>query len=809
MGASSNQNAQAQGERQGIRIFPIAGGGSLPNERTPGDPALNTGSVSAHYVFVDRRNPATPIPSSVTNRIAVVKGTGAFAAVVNPVAAFNPAAIILVNSTESATAVAVVGGIPAFTMGPADGDYLLDLLDTGDDDSKDPTPGVVSRLPLRLAETIALPAFEGTMAGFSSRGPNDHANARFRTIKPDVSGPGVGVAGAATVEGLPDETVGLASTTGYTQANGTSFSGPVTAGAMALVRQYVRETLGLDLTDAAENRARADFGAKRFDTVTVARALLMNSATNLRNGFGTPQGEGAASVASVNDMGAGHINVAGALQGKAVMVAPTPLLTTPAEFSQPSPSPTPRTVLIPSVSYGPVPVVGVNAVVERRREVIIRDVGNGAGAGTYNLSVQNNRLANSPGFNISFTDAAGAPLTSVAVAANGQTSFFVRVLADGNQILGDPTEFQWYVTAASATQTLRMPFYYRAVRAEVPNITAPNQLAPLGTEQPSAATCPGDTNGSYTVSFEYQKPADGPNPVGFRVQEATRSDSKFFDNADEPLAGGANSKWTGSAQWNSQVNPETGSLAYFVPNAANQAESLTMVGSVVLPPGGATLSFDTFQSTEEGFDFTNVDVSSDGVNFNTIASFSGLFSGTRFLDLTAYAGQTIKIRFRMTSDLAVPDVGWYVENIRVSSDDFRAIANLPAGSTSLNISGRFNGTYFYRVAAIFNNPAPTEPGTTVTGPYSNVRCVTVTGNPPPAPMPGELRFSAPTYAVGENGGSIVVTVARENGSAGTVSVDYATSNGTATAGTDYTAGQGTLTFEPGQVPKGVHHRGPR
>src|SRR5207302_6005873 len=61
----------------------------------------------------------------------------------------------------------------------------------------------------------------------------------------------------------------------------------------------------------------------------------------------------------------------------------------------------------------------------------------------------------------------------------------------------------------------------------------------------------------------------------------------------------------------------------------------------------------------------------------------------------------------------------------------------------------------------------------------------------------ELRFGSATYSVAENGGSASITVLRENVSGGTVSVHYATADGTATAGPDYTAVSGVLTFPPG------------
>ncbi len=70
-----------------------------------------------------------------------------------------------------------------------------------------------------------------------------------------------------------------------------------------------------------------------------------------------------------------------------------------------------------------------------------------------------------------------------------------------------------------------------------------------------------------------------------------------------------------------------------------------------------------------------------------------------------------------------------------------------------------------------------------------------------APQPGTLQFSTASYAVNENGGTATITVTRTNGSDGTVSVHYATGNGTAAAGSDYTATSGTLTFAAGETSK--------
>lgn len=67
----------------------------------------------------------------------------------------------------------------------------------------------------------------------------------------------------------------------------------------------------------------------------------------------------------------------------------------------------------------------------------------------------------------------------------------------------------------------------------------------------------------------------------------------------------------------------------------------------------------------------------------------------------------------------------------------------------------------------------------------------------PSTKPGSLQFAAYSTSASETAGSATVTVTRTGGTVGAVTVQYATSNDTAQAGTDYTASAGTLTFADG------------
>jgi streptogramin lyase len=60
-----------------------------------------------------------------------------------------------------------------------------------------------------------------------------------------------------------------------------------------------------------------------------------------------------------------------------------------------------------------------------------------------------------------------------------------------------------------------------------------------------------------------------------------------------------------------------------------------------------------------------------------------------------------------------------------------------------------------------------------------------------------LSFNASSYSVNEAAGVVAITVQRTGDASGTATVHYATADGTARAGVDYTAAAGNLTFAPG------------
>ena len=66
-------------------------------------------------------------------------------------------------------------------------------------------------------------------------------------------------------------------------------------------------------------------------------------------------------------------------------------------------------------------------------------------------------------------------------------------------------------------------------------------------------------------------------------------------------------------------------------------------------------------------------------------------------------------------------------------------------------------------------------------------------------LSGTLQFAATVYSVNEAAGTVTLSVNRVGGTSGEASINYATANGTAVAGTAYTATSGLLAWADGDA----------
>jgi hypothetical protein len=102
----------------------------------------------------------------------------------------------------------------------------------------------------------------------------------------------------------------------------------------------------------------------------------------------------------------------------------------------------------------------------------------------------------------------------------------------------------------------------------------------------------------------------------------------------------------------------------------------------------------------------------------------------------------------------------------------------------------FSGSKSFTVA--LSNPTT---GVTLGSPSS--ASISITGDA--SGTVGNVEFSAASYAVDQTGSAVTVTVNRTSGSSGAVGASYATSNGSAVAGADFTQTTGTVQWASGDA----------
>ncbi len=102
----------------------------------------------------------------------------------------------------------------------------------------------------------------------------------------------------------------------------------------------------------------------------------------------------------------------------------------------------------------------------------------------------------------------------------------------------------------------------------------------------------------------------------------------------------------------------------YVDNSATYASLNTPIAM----PAGAKLSFWHKYALESGYDYAYVQVSTNNSTWTTVATYNGTITAwtQAEVDLSAYAGQSVYLRFRFETDSSVTLDGWYLDDLIVT-----------------------------------------------------------------------------------------------------------------------------------------------
>lgn len=221
-------------------------------------------------------------------------------------------------------------------------------------------------------------------------------------------------------------------------------------------------------------------------------------------------------------------------------------------------------------------------------------------------------------------------------------------------------------------------------------------------------------------------------------------------------------------------------------NSTVQADDLTVLLALKSPTGGATLG-----QTNAVLSIIDDDFLAGRINFTTVASCANEYASPARVTVTRTGGNlgTLNVQCATLNGTATAGVHYVGQTNTLhwdsgdTSSRYVDVVLLPDGlvTTNLNFNVRLSN--------------PTIAG--ALGARTNVQVTILNGD-----FYGSPQFSAANYYVSETGGYATVTVNRVGGSAETLGVNYATSDGTAVSTgplPNFVATNGTLVFGPGEV----------
>ncbi|MGC9308451.1 MAG: M14 family zinc carboxypeptidase, partial [Thermoplasmatota archaeon] len=220
--------------------------------------------------------------------------------------------------------------------------------------------------------------------------------------------------------------------------------------------------------------------------------------------------------------------------------------------------------------------------------------------------------------------------------------------------------------------------------ASISNVTArvlPPRIADMST----------DPDGAYTVVWEEQNPTA--QASRFQLDEL-QGLSYDIDHAEDDHTG-----WTYDGFAATTAACHAGERSYGPRNEDSDVSTMTTAMPIPVVEG-LQLSFWCFYDIEENWDYACVEVSRDGRCYDVIDGFTGNSNGWQYqeYDLDEYAGESIFLRFRYTTDGRTLGDGFYVDDISPLAT-YEEITTLSDDITAshYDVTGRSEGAYYYRV----------------------------------------------------------------------------------------------------------------
>jgi minor extracellular serine protease Vpr len=379
----------------------------------------------------------------------------------------------------------------------------------------------------------------------------------------------------------------------------------------------------------------------------MVRTALINTATNPRELNGEPEPDGPATD-NILSQGGGLADVEQAVNAEALMGVTGDGVNAPE--------------ILGSHSFGAVPVVNSRVSHTESVTVTLKDL-SGEG-GNYDLSVANNRALELDGVDVSVSP------DSTAVDPDGTATFTVNVTVDGDRVREPGAQLQWFVYAhdAESGEQLRMPFYL-----------LPTETVPAG----SAAT--------ETKLFQ--------DTILVGDQNLGLVEGVTFNNHEVEAAAGA-LRLSADLDFPPIVDGSVPDLDLFVTGPDGEE-----VASSTNPGGPESVSFrvddfGTYTFRVNGWlnvatDYTLTVVKDIGGEPPVASAIEG--------EYTNADGESVDFDGSYTVEWTAPDgdVQRYEVERSVNGGAFEPIAEVDAGTTSYSETDQANGTYAYRIRALY------------------------------------------------------------------------------------------------------------